>query len=281
MSVLLYPNPMKDTDLSVTRKAVDLIHRLGGAVLLSDEFKKLLPDAGAIFLPLSQAVAKCDQVVTVGGDGTLLRAGNFCIAQQKPVLGINLGRTGFLATCEVDEMERKLAQLLSGQYEIELRNLLQASCTRDAWEQIAINDVTLFGASRLHPMDYTIYCGEHLVSRYRSDGVIVATPTGSTAYSLSAGGPVLDVAASVIVITPICAHGAQAVPLVLAASRTVTLVTEQENREDAFVCADSQGALRLKPGDAVTVKQADRGLPLIRFDGAEQFRAIDTKLIRR
>ena len=108
--------------------------------------------------------------------------------------------------------------------------MLLAEVPGRGWKQIAMNDVVLFGRSRLHPMDYTVYCDGAFVSRYRSDGVIAATPAGSTAYSLSAGGPVLDARAPVMVLTPVCAYGMRAVPLVFSADRHLNIVAEQDNR---------------------------------------------------
>ncbi len=217
MSVFLFPNKIKDTDFSVTRQVIALLDQHGIHALLADELAGELVDTKAVFLPQQQALAQAKQVITIGGDGTLLRIAHDCLAQSKPVLGVNLGRIGFLATCEVAELPEKLARLAAGRYTIEPRNLLRADAPAHNWHQVAMNDVVLFGNSRLHPMDYTVYCDGAFVSRYRSDGVIIATPTGSTAYSLSAGGPVLDACAAVMVLTPVCAHSIHAVPLVFSA----------------------------------------------------------------
>lgn len=281
MSILLYPNRMKDTDLAVTRQAAQLLKKLGAEILVPEEFGRELEAFSARAMPAHTAFASADQVVTIGGDGTLLRAGTACVRCGKPVLGVNLGRTGFLATCEVAQMPEKLARLVQGNFQIESRNLLNARCDKEHWNRTAINDVVLSGASRLHPMDYAVYCDGAFVSRYRCDGLIFATPTGSTAYSLSAGGPVLDVDAPVLVVTPICAHGMNAIPLVFSASRCLTVVAEPENRDTILACADSHGQCAIQPGDRVEIRVAEEVLKLIAFEGAEQFRAIETKLLRR
>ena len=178
MSVFLFPNRIKDTDFSVTRQVIALLDQHGIHALLADELAGELVDTKAVFLPQQQALAQAKQVITIGGDGTLLRIAHDCLAQSKPVLGVNLGRIGFLATCEVAELPEKLARLAAGRYTIEPRNLLRADAPAHNWHQVAMNDVVLFGNSRLHPMDYTVYCDGAFVSRYRSDGVIIATPTG-------------------------------------------------------------------------------------------------------
>lgn len=281
MTVLLYPNPLKDTDLSVTRRAAALLAGYGVRVLLPDG---LGPDAvcrEAQCLPLNQALAQADQVITIGGDGTLLRAAAQCLEAGKPLLGINLGRMGFLATCEMDEMPSKLKRLAVGDYHLEPRSLLKVEKNGGEWTSAALNDVVLFGKSRMHPMDYTVYCDGVFVCRYRSDGIIAATPTGSTAYSLSAGGPILDASASVFVLNAICPHSPRQIPLVFSASRRLTVVTEASNRDNVLASADSRVSCELEPGDKVDIFVAETPLQLAAFDRAEQFRAIETKLMRR
>ncbi len=281
MSILLYPNRIKDGGLAVTRQAAAMLQELGAEILVPEEFRQQLEEYPVRSMPAHAAFAAADQVVTIGGDGTLLRAGIACVRCDKPVLGVNLGRTGFLATCEVAQMPEKLTKLVQGDFQIEHRSLLNARCDKENWNRIAINDVVLSGASRLHPMDYTVYCDGAFVGQYRCDGLIFATPTGSTAYSLSAGGPVLDVDAPVLVTTPICAHGMNAIPLVFSATRKLTVVAEAENRDPILACADSHGQCTIQPGDRVEISVAGQALQLITFEGAEQFRAIENKLLRR
>ena len=146
---------------------------------------------------------------------------------------------------------------------------------------LALNDVAIFGASRLHPMDYAVFCDGMPVSRFRSDGLIIATPTGSTAYSFSAGGPILDAEVQAMVLTPVCAHGMRTAPLVFSAGRRLCIQAEAENRTDVSACTDSQNSCILPPGARVEVEVAKQTLQLIVFSQAEQFRAIENKLMRR
>ena len=254
MSVLLIPNPTKDTGLAVTRQAAAVLAGLGVAVLMPQPFANEFGSAGLTgvhFLPEADAYRAADQVVTIGGDGTLLRAGLSCMKHGKPVLGVNLGRTGFLATCEVGELTAKLKRLAAGEFTLASRRLLHAEAPAHGWQADAINDLVVFGQTRLHPMDYKVYCDGALVGSYRSDGMILATPTGSTAYSFSAGGPILDAAADVLVLTPVCAHNVHAAPLVFAADRHLKIIADAENRDGSFACADLVvfGQTRLHPMD--------------------------------
>lgn len=282
MYVYLTPNPNKDREFRVTGKAAALLEQFGQTALVSERFADAPSLIGkCTFLPEAAAIERADVVITIGGDGTLLNTAHGCIAARKPLFGVNLGRTGFLATCEVSQLEDKLCRLSREEYSIEHRLLLCAEVPGRNWRGFAVNDVVAFDRSRLHPMDYTITCDGVFVSRYRSDGMIVATPTGSTAYSLSAGGSVLDTRAEVMALTPICAHSIHAVPLIFSAGRRLTLTAEKKNREMVQVSVDSQEGCVLAPGESLHVTTAADRLALVTFDTAEQFRAIEEKLMRR
>lgn len=280
MTVLLIPNTIKDRELAVTSRVANMLHDLGATVLVpQEEMLSSLPYVTP--MPEDEAYRQADQVITIGGDGTLLRSGHACILHHKPVLGVNLGRTGFLATCEVEELPQKLQMLVKGAYTVSYRGLLSACAIETDWQAKAINDLVVFGETRMHPMDYSVYCDGSFVSRYRSDGLIVATPTGSTAYSFSAGGPVLDGAADVMVLTPVCAHNVHTAPLVFAAHRVLEIVANEDNRDACYVCADSGPCHVLQPGARIRVTAAEEKLQLITFQESEQFCAIENKLMRR
>lgn len=280
MAVLLIPNTIKDQGLAVTQQAAKCLQQMKVKVLLPDSYAQTkLPDV--LYLPEEEAYRTADQVVTIGGDGTLLRSGHFCVRFHKPVLGVNLGRTGFLATCEVEELPEKLQRLAEGDYKLAERGLLSASSAEESWKTQAINDVVVFGDTRMHPMDFRVYCDGAFVSSYRSDGLIVATPTGSTAYSFSAGGPVMDGAADVMVLTPVCAHNVHTAPLVFASKRVLEIVADPDNRDTCYACADSGTPFELRPGQRMRVTAAPDRLQLITFQDSEQFCAIENKLMRR
>lgn len=280
MAVLLIPNTSKAQAVSVACHAAALLQEYGVPVLVPDS-PVASAISGARVVPEEQAYALADQVITVGGDGTLLRSGHACVHNHKPVLGVNLGRTGFLATCEVEELPEKLYRLAQGDYRVDSRSLLLARSDGGDWQMEAINDLVIFGETRMHPMDYSVYCDGSFVSHYRSDGLILATPTGSTAYSFSAGGPVLDAAADVMVLTPVCAHNVHTAPLVFAGRRQVEIVTDKENRDNSYLCADSCPCRPLRPGQRIAVTTASDRLQLITFQDSEQFCAIENKLMRR
>jgi len=275
MTVLLVTNPTKDSGYAVTGQAAALLHELGVAVVMAQPvFESKVPIR---FLPEEEAYREADFVITIGGDGTLLKAGLDCVHYGKPVLGVNLGRTGFLATCEVEEMPEKLRLLAEGRYTLDPRGLLLAR-SANGWQAEAINDVVLFGRTRMHPMDYKVYCDGCFVSSYRSDGLILATPTGSTAYSLAAGGPILDSQTKGIVVTPICPHSLASPAMVFAQERKINLCVGQVADEEVFISCDGNAGYSVKAGATAEVRLSDQVVQLITFSKADQFQAIDQKL---
>ena len=279
MAVLLIPNPTKDTGLAVTRQAAAVLAGLGVSVLMPQSFAGEAGFAGVRFLPEAEAYREANQVVTIGGDGTLLRSGLSCMANGKPVLGVNLGRMGFLATCEVDEMEAKLSAVARGEYFLDNRMLLYVRVLGDdSWEGHALNDVVMTKGRLQQAVDFSIYCDDILVEHYRGDGVIVATPTGSTAYSLAAGGQILDSQTKGIVVTPICPHSLASPAMVFAQERKINLCVGQVADEEVFISCDGDAGYSVKAGATAEVRLSDQVVQLITFSKADQFQAIDQKL---
>ena len=249
----------------------------GTRALLAAEDGFAPPD-GAVCLPGAQALTQADAVVTVGGDGTMLHAAKECARHGLPVLGINLGRTGFLATCELDEMEQKLHKLAAGEFSVEHRALLQAECTGADGPLIALNDLVVYSGHRRQTVDLDILCDGLPVSNCRGDGVILATPTGSTAYSLSAGGPILDARIRGLVVTSICAHSLQRPAIVFAADRRITVRPGADQRGPILISSDGEREIELPAGGELRAGLSEKSVKLITFNGTDQFDAIDKKL---
>ena len=280
MTVFLIPNLKKENAVPTALRAAKTLRGAGARVLLSDAVREYFVGMGQEFAEDAKAFELCDVIVTVGGDGTILHAARQSLGYNKPLLGINIGRMGFLATVEAYEME-KLERLVHGEYILDRRSILSVSVDgQNRFRQTALNDVVISKSGISQTVDVEIFCDDILVNHYQGDGVVIATPTGSTAYSLSAGGPVLDAAADVVVLTPVCAHNAQVAPLVFAAGRRLELVADAENRDTCYACADSTAQCDLQPGDVLTVTAAPQKLQLITFYDSEQFHAIENKLMR-
>lgn len=280
MTVLLVVNTRKDIACKTAMQAAALLHQCGVDLLLQ-ETAGFLQEQGlkARVLPNELAYAACDLVLCVGGDGTMLHAARYTMIHKKPMLGINTGRLGFLTLVEPNELEQ-LRRLASGQYTVDERNVIQACpnglCPKDSW--LALNDIVLFKESPEKTISLDIFCDDILVSSFRGDGVIFATPTGSTAYSLSAGGPVLDARLNAIVVTQICAHIVHTPPLVVAAERTLKAVSTGGEEERVIISCDGSTGLGIGQGEEVILSSSEYKVPLIQFNNAEQLESIDRKL---
>lgn len=267
----------KSETAGILLRAAELLLAEGAQVVLAAEDGFSPPD-GAACLPGAQALSQADAVVTVGGDGTMLHAAKECARHGLPILGINLGRTGFLATCEVDEMEQKLRKVAKGEFLVEHRALLQAECTGADGPLIALNDLVVYSGQRRQTVDLDILCDGLPVSNCRGDGVILATPTGSTAYSLSAGGPILDARIRGLVVTSICAHSLQRPAIVFAADRHITVRPGADQRGPILISSDGEREISLPAGGELRAELSDKSVKLITFNSADQFDAIDKKL---
>ena len=276
------PNPGKTSASEIALRAAQILLTHGAAVLMSDALRESCNTAGVIYLPLERCLKRADVILTIGGDGTILHEANLSLRYAKPILGINLGRCGFLATCEIGEMETKLAAVARGDFQLDNRMLLYARVLgQDGWEGHALNDVVVTKGRLQQAIDFSIYCDDILVEHYRGDGVIVATPTGSTAYSLAAGGPILDSQTKGVVVTPICPHSLASPAMVFAQERKLNVCVGQVADDEVFISCDGGIGYPLKAGATAEIRLSDQNVKLITFGRADQFQAIDQKLRKR
>ena len=279
MTVYISPNPGKPMAYGISQRAAQFLMAHGAKVLMQVNLREECNTMGVQFLPQKECLEKTDVILTIGGDGTILHEANLSLEYHKPILGINLGRCGFLATCEVDEMEQKLSAVARGDYMLDTRMLLYVRVLGDdSWEGHALNDVVMTKGRLQQAIDFSIYCDDILVEHYRGDGVIVATPTGSTAYSLAAGGPILDSQTKGVVVTPICPHSLASPAMVFAQERKINICVGQVADEEVFISCDGAAGYSLCAGATAEVRLSDQIVQLITFSKADQFQAIDQKL---
>ena len=282
MTIYISPNPGKTSASEIALRAAQILLTHGAAVLMSDALRESCSTAGVVYLPLEQCLERTDVILTIGGDGTILHEANLSLRYAKPILGINLGRCGFLATCEIGEMETKLAAVARGEFQLDNRMLLYVRVLgEDGWEGHALNDVVVTKGRLQQAIDFSIYCDDILVERYRGDGVIVATPTGSTAYSLAAGGPILDSQTKGIVVTPICPHSLTSPAMVFAQERKINICVGQVIDNEVFLSCDGAAEYPLSAGSTAEIRLSDQIVQLVTFSRADQFQAIDQKLRSR
>ena len=226
-----------------------------------------------------------DILITLGGDGTLLWGARLVAEFDVPVLGINLGRMGFLTSISVDEIEEALGRLFRGEYVLDFRSTLvgrvvgEDGSFRDQY--LALNDFVVHkgGMARVTRLDLLVGEGENQeeIGRISGDGVVLSTPTGSTAYSLSAGGPIVAPAMECIIVTPICPHTLAVRPLVISSRETVT-VKSLDQEGTLVLTVDGQAGTELSMGDTVVIQQADARVNLVRFPGQTFFSTLRKKL---
>ncbi len=284
MAMILYlvPNTGKKKAAEVTEKAARTLREMDCSILLDEPSRAFcdLPDVQ--YLSEEECLRQADMILTIGGDGTILHEALMALPFQKPILGVNLGRCGFLATCEPDQLAEKMAMIVAGDYRLDERALLQVRILDGSgWQEYALNDVVISRGSVQHTIDFSIECDDSPVENYRGDGVVVATPTGSTAYSLAAGGPIVDSESRAMVLTPICPHRLQSVAMVFSQDRKLNIHVSSRDLNNMFLSCDGRAERPLNSGDKIEVTLSPMHIDLVSFGRADQFQAIDKKLKKR
>jgi NAD+ kinase len=240
------------------------------------------PQAGVDILPLQEFVGKTDLVIVLGGDGTILRVARQFSGTNLPILGVNLGQMGFLAEVEPPMLETALQLVLDGNYKIRHRLMLSARVFRDdrpVAEYTALNDIVISKGpfSRIIYLD--TYVNDKQLEEYPADGIIVATPTGSTGYSLSAGGPIVNPALDVMIITPICPHLLHHRSVIVDSSERVS-IRPWTRQAEVILTIDGQVGFQLQDDDVVQVTRAPLTTPLIQLQGTDFYTLLHRKLAK-
>ena len=270
-------NKQKDINLEITEQIRHHISRLGAVCNIYDQYDR---EVSSIDIPEE---TQC--ILVIGGDGTILAAARMLVGSNIPLLGINLGTLGFLADVNLADLSKTLDLLLQDQYQVENRIMLTAEVYKQgekAATYIALNDFNInrFGASRVIGLKVGI--NGSVIDRYRADGVIVCTPTGSTGYNLSAGGPIINPTCKNFVITPICPHSLTARSIVLAKEDVVTVEVEQIRsniKEEAIISFDGREGLSLFPGDQVKIYKSQEVTPFIKATEVSFVQILKEKLL--
>lgn len=257
----------------------DWLGTRGKHVILEKETAGLLPAAGSA-VEKRDLPAQVDLLVVLGGDGTLLSMARLVGALGVPIFGVNLGGLGFLTATTLEELLPALEDLFEGRMLVEERMMLAARVRRQGkhlTECVALNDVVITKSAMSRIIKLAVAVAGQAATDYRADGLIISTPTGSTAYCLSAGGPIVYPTMDALVLTPICSHTLTNRPIVLPASLTleVTLLTEHQ---EVMLTADGQVGIALKAEDTVTISQAASRIRLVRFPQKHFFSVLRSKL---
>ena len=283
-TVGIISKPMKGEVAEVVPPLVRWLEERGAAPLIDRETALTLGDATR-GVPRPELAARVDLLVVLGGDGTLLAAARALHERDVPILAVNLGSLGFLTAVTLHEMYPALEQVLAGQHQVDCRRKIEVQVRRQTSpgesELVAsfhgLNDAVLNKASIARILDFEAYLDGVFVSSYKADGLIIATPTGSTAYSMAAGGPILAPDVDAILITPIASHTLTNRPLVVPGSSTIEVVVKSE-QETVFLTVDGQVGLAIHSRDRVVVRASPRPVRLVRSPGKSYFQVLRNKL---
>jgi len=263
----------------ITKKLSNWLKKRGVDVYVEKELGKKIRHPNSI--DRREIPKLVDVILVFGGDGTFLGVAREACKYGTPILGINLGGLGFLTEVTIDELYPMMERIIDGDYEVEDRQMLITSIRRgkkNIGTYEVLNDVVINKGALARIIDLAIYIEDSHVTTYKADGIILATPTGSTAYSLSAGGPIVHPGIPVTIITPICPHTLTNRPLVVSSKMKVEIkVTTQE--PDTYLTLDGQIGVRLKTGDLIEVKRTDTSVKLIKSPFRDFFSILKTKLM--
>ena len=278
----IIPNLSKDSDLHLTESLTNWLIEKNQEVLLNSGIALRIgkPDLG---LKNEEIFINSDIIIVLGGDGTLLNIARQSAYYNVPLFGINLGHLGFLTEVEAEEMFPALEKLISGDYEIEKRMMLEATVETDNIQMekmIALNDIGITKGPFSRIIRMGIYINDDYVDLYSADGVVISSPTGSTAYSLSAGGPIVSPDVKVMIITPICPHILHSRPIVVS-NEDVVKVEVCQNNNEVMLTVDGQQGYKLKAGDIVTVRQAQCYTSLVKLKDRSFYQVLRKKISER
>ena len=250
----------------VLQQLLPLLHSRNLEVLLEDRLQELAPDHGCRLATRDEIGEVVDLVIVVGGDGSLLSAARTLAKYETPVLGVNRGRLGFLTDITPDEIDQQVPAVLNGEFVTEKRFLLDATVYRDdhvVGRADALNDVVVNSGTSAQMIEFELYIDETFVYRQRADGLIVSTPTGSTAYSLSGGGPIMHPSLDAVVLVPMFPHALSSRPIVVDGSSEIRVDILERNRIHPPVTCDGQVNMTARPGDSVQVTKKPHALTLL------------------
>ena len=278
----LTSNPYRDKGFQAARAAMDVLKNTGVETRLCLPFevdKSFELPKDLRFSRLDREIPTADMVICFGGDGTILHMAKTATRAGIPILGINIGTMGFMAELEITELEQ-LKRIATGEYTIDERMMLDVTVHRDKdiiFHDICLNDVVITKGAVARIVHLSVECDGVQAMECGGDGVIIATPTGSTAYSLSAGGPIVEPDARNMLITPVCAHDVVSRCIVASDQRVITVSLIKNSRRNAFLSVDGGKALRMNMGDVATVKTSHLRTKLVRLKNRSFYDVVNMK----
>lgn len=261
-------NATRDEDLVVTKKVIKYLISLNAEVFVENGINI----DGAKNLSKEDVFKNSDCIITIGGDGTIIHAAKPSAMEDKPIIGINCGKIGFIAELEKDEIDL-LSAIIEDKFDIEERTMLEAKVNDEIY--LCFNDAVIAGGTVSKIMEYTLYYGDKKVSDYRADGMVFSTPTGSTAYNLSAGGPIVDASMNCIIVTPVCSHSLSSKTMVFSNSSILRVITKTN---ECYLTVDGEMAIPIKPNSEIKISNSKQKVKLIKIKNSPFYEVLQTKL---
>lgn len=281
--VYMIVNIIKDETLELTNEIIQWLHA-HDCLIFIDQKVRNCNHLEATCIEDEAELDHIDFAIVLGGDGTIIHSARKLALHKIPILGINLGNLGFLAEIEQSEWQQHLQSVLDGRYEIENRMMLEALVYENGElikDSYGLNDVVISRMALSRMVGFSLYVNDEFVNYYSADGVIMSTPTGSTAYNLSAGGPILAPHSEMIVMTPICPHSLTARSIVLSSQDVVKITFEHNRRnwdKDLMVTIDGQEGMRISSDADIIIKRAALQTRLIKLEGHDFYHILRRKL---
>ncbi len=283
MKIAVIPNLSKKNADVYTSKVIKKIFSLNAEVLMLSDKQKFFNDRKIKYYSnIGNLIFNCDIVITIGGDGTIIHKAKHAARFSKPILGINLGKIGFVAGLEPTEID-KLEQLIKGKYTVEKRmmlcvNVKKGETTRKFY---ALNDVVITKGVYSGLVNLNVTLNNDEITKYVADGIILATPTGSTAYSLSAGGPVIEPSMKCILLTPICQHSMFSRPVIFGENSKINIKAKTREKDESVLSIDGGRPIIISDRDLVSVEAAKMTVSLIKLKNQNFYKVLNSKLSER
>lgn len=283
MRLFVYPNLDKKNCRNYAKTACEILYKNYAEIYMMEEYQRDFYDLNCvIYVDNDSVIADCDFILAVGGDGTILRCSDLARKYKKPLLGLNCGRLGFMATLEHDEIEL-LNDFCKGEYKLDKRMMIDAHIYYNDGSKkciSALNDVVLTKNYGCKIADFTVSKNDNIISSLRADGVVFSTPTGSTAYSLSAGGPIIEPDMSCIEFTQICPHSLFARSMIFSDNSVIEVRFKTNNNAKVLFTVDGVEIDKLSDNDYVKILKSDDYIEIVDIKGGSFFKSVNRKLMQ-
>ncbi|MBE6623414.1 MAG: NAD(+)/NADH kinase [Ruminococcaceae bacterium] len=291
MNFFLYINNRKDKNFSVAEKAAEFLINKGADFYIESGMKDAVSDtkilSQAHFLSLNECVKSSDAAIVIGGDGTILKASKILYGTGIPIVGINLGKVGYMSELEKDEISHLEALFESNEKNICIDERMMLSCKvirgdREAYKNVCLNEAVIGKGDIARMVDIELSLDGEFIAKYQCDGIITSTPTGSTAYSMSAGGAIIDPKIECISVVPLCPYLCiNSSPIVFSKESVIEIRYKEQRGNTAYISVDGEEGFRLADGDTIVISKAEHNTKLLRFKKTGFYKLLNTKLTNR